>query len=165
MAEEKVDQEIEVTEEGFQKLTDELDYLTTVKRVEVKEAIKVAKSFGDLSENSEYDEARMEQAKTESRINELTEMLKHVKVVSKKDVKSGTAGLGTTVKVLDITHREEITYTIVGSTESDPLNNFISNVSPIGKALVGSRTGDTVKVETPNGKSYKLKILRVSKTK
>lgn len=161
--EEKVGTEYTVTEEGHQKLLEELEFRKTVKRAENQEAIKVARSFGDLSENSEYDEAKLEQAKNESRIIELEEMLKNIKVVSKKDVKSGTAGIGTVVKVED-PEFGEISYTIVGSTEADPMNDMISDMSPIGKALVGSRSGDVVTVESPGG-AYELKVISVRKRK
>ncbi len=154
--------QIIVTEEGLKKLTDELDYLKTVKRKEVVEAIRVALSFGDLSENSEYDEAKNEQAKTEARINELEESLKYVKVISESEVTTDTVNVGNIVKVYDKTFDEEIVYTIVGSTEADPLENKISDQSPIGSALIGCKVGSSVSVATPGG-SIVLQVIEITK--
>ena len=156
--------EITVTEEGLKKLQDELEYLKTTKRKEVVEAIRVAeaRSHGDLSENSEYDEAKNEQAKTEARISELEENLKHVKVISDSEVSTDVVNVGNIVKVYDESFDEEITYTIVGSTEADPLLDKISDRSPIGSAIIGSKVGDTVDVSTPAG-LVKLRILEISK--
>ncbi len=154
--------EIIVTEEGLKKLQDELEYLKSVKRKEVVEAIRVALSFGDLSENSEYDEAKNEQAKTEARINELEESLKHVKVISDSEVSTDTVNVGNIVKVYDGTFEEEITYTLVGSTEADPLLQKISDQSPIGAAIIGCKVGDKVTVTTPGG-TVELTILEISK--
>ena len=154
--------QIVVTDEGLKKLTEELEYLRNVKRKEVVEAIKVALSFGDLSENSEYDEAKNEQAKTEARISELEETLKHVKVIDDNDINTETVNVGAVVKVHDEEYDEDVEYTIVGSTEADPITNKISDQSPIGSSIIGSRVGDTVSVETPGG-TIKLKILEISK--
>lgn len=154
--------QITVTDEGYKKLVDELEYLKTTKRKEVVEAIKVALSFGDLSENSEYDEAKNEQAKTETRIVELEETLKHVKVISGDDVNTDAVNIGNKVKVHDEEFDEDVEYTIVGSTEADPLTNMVSDQSPIGSALIGAKVNDTVSVETPSG-VIKLTILEISK--
>lgn len=154
--------QIIVTEEGLKKLQEELEYLKTTKRKEVVEAIRVALSFGDLSENSEYDEAKNEQAKTEARISELEESLKHVKVISDSEVTTDTVNVGNRVKVYDEEFEEEILYTIVGSTEADPLEDKISDQSPIGSALIGRQVGETVEVSTPGG-VISLKILEISK--
>jgi len=154
--------QIIVTEEGLKKLQEELEYLKTTKRKEVVEAIRVALSFGDLSENSEYDEAKNEQAKTEARISELEESLKHVKVISDSEVTTDTVNVGNRVKVYDEEFEEEILYTIVGSTEADPLEDKISDQSPIGSALIGRQVGETVEVTTPGG-VINLKILESSK--
>lgn len=154
--------QITVTDEGYKKLVDELEYLKTTKRKEVVEAIKVALSFGDLSENSEYDEAKNEQAKTETRIVELEETLKHVKVISGDDVNTDAVNIGNKVKVHDEEFDEDVEYTIVGSTEADPLTNMLSDQSPIGSALIGAKVNDTVSVETPSG-VIKLTILEISK--
>ena len=153
-----------LTPDGLKKLQDELEYLKTKKRQEVKENIKVARSFGDLSENSEYDEAKNEQAKTEGRILELEEMLKNVKVVSDTDVQTKTANVGNVVLVKDTKYKEEVEYIIVGSTEADPINNKVSVESPIGSALIGAKVGDTVTLNTPAGDN-KLKVLKISKHK
>ncbi len=154
--------QIIVTEEGLKKLNEELEYLKTTKRKEVVEAIRVALSFGDLSENSEYDEAKNEQAKTEARINELEESLKHVKVISDSEVNTDAVNVGNRVIVYDVEFEEEVEYTIVGSTEADPLENKISDQSPIGSALIGRAVGDTVDVHTPGG-IIKLEIRKIMK--
>ena len=154
--------EIIVTEDGLKKLQDELHYLKTVKRKEVVEAIRVALGFGDLSENSEYDEAKNEQAKTEARIQELEETLKNVKLVNEEDVHTESVNVGNKVKVFNEKYKEEDEYTVVGSTEANPLMNYISDQSPIGRALMGAKVGQTVKVDTPKG-AMKLKILEITK--
>ncbi len=149
-----------LTPEGLKMMTEELDHLKNVRRVEVKEQIAIARSFGDLSENSEYDEAKNEQAKVESRIQELEQLLKNVVVVSEEDLNAGVANLGMTVKVYDEEFDEEIEYNIVGTNEVDPLKNNISDQSPIGMALLGKKTGEVAEVETPSG-VIKLKILDI----
>ena len=154
--------EIIVTEEGLKNLQDELHYLKTVKRKEVVEAIRVALGFGDLSENSEYDEAKNEQAKTEARIQEIEETLKNVKLISDSDLHTESVNVGNKVKVFNEKYEEEVEYTIVGSTEANALKNYISDQSPIGKALMGAKTGQTVKVQTPKG-IMKIKILDITK--
>ncbi len=151
-----------VTDEGYKKLVDELEYLKTTKRKEVVEAIKVALSFGDLSENSEYDEAKNEQAKTEARISELEETLSNVKVISNDEITTDEVNVGSKVKIYDKDFDEEVEYTIVGSTEANPLKNMISDQSPIGNALLGAKVGDEVSVETPNG-VVEIKVLEISK--
>ena len=154
--------QLTVTEEGLKKLEDELEYLKTTKRKEVVEAIRVALSFGDLSENSEYDEAKNEQAKTEARISELEEELKHVKVVSDSEVRTDAVNVGNIVTVYDEEFDEEIVYTLVGSTEADPMNNKISDQSPIGSALMGHKAGEKLNVSTPGG-IIKLEIRKITK--
>ena len=154
--------QITVTQEGLEKLKQEYSFLKNVKRKEVSEAIKVARGFGDLSENSEYDEAKTEQAKVESRIAELDEMFKNIVVISDKDVTTDSINVGSKVKVFNETFDEEIEYTIVGSTEAAPLQNKISDMSPIGKALMGHKKGDKVVVETPNG-SMNITVLEITK--
>lgn len=151
---------ITVTQEGKQKLLDELSYLKNVKRKEITEAIRIALGFGDLSENSEYDEAKTEQAKVESRIVELEEMLKNIVVVS--EISTDVVSVGSKVKVFNEKWNEEILYSIVGSTEAAPLQNKISDMSPIGKALLGHKAGETVTVETPAGHAT-IKILEIGK--
>ncbi len=152
-----------LTAEGLKKMTEELDYLKNVKRVEVKESLAIARSFGDLSENSEYDEAKNEQAKVESRINELEEILKNVVVINEDELAHDVANLGMTVKVYDEEFDEEVEYNIVGTNEADPLKNNISDQSPIGMALIGKRVDDVVEVEAPSG-IIKMKILEINKT-
>ncbi len=154
--------QIIVTEEGLKKLQEELEYLKTTKRKEVVEAIRVALSFGDLSENSEYDEAKNEQAKTEARISELEESLKNVKVISDSEVNTDVVNVGNRVVVYDAEFEEEIEYTVVGSTEADPIENKISDQSPIGSALIGRAVGEIVDVHTPGG-IIKLEIKEIMK--
>ena len=152
-----------LTPDGYKKMTDELDYLKNTKRVEVKESLAIARSFGDLSENSEYDEAKNEQAKVESRINELEEILKNVVIVNEDELSGDTVNLGMTVKVYDEEFDEEVEYNIVGSNEADPLKNNISDQSPIGIALLGKHVDETVEDEAPSG-VIKLKILEIKKS-
>ena len=140
-----------VTKEGLLKLEQELEELKTVRRKEVAEKIKVARGFGDLSENSEYDEAKNEQAIVESRIAELENQLKHVRVLDESDLSTGTVHVGSTVTVRFKGKKTDVAYTIVGSTEANPLGGRISDESPIGKALLGHAEGDVVEVETPGG--------------
>lgn len=154
--------EITVTEDGLKKLQDELTYLKTVKRKEVVEAIRVALGFGDLSENSEYDEAKNEQAKTEALIAELEETLKNVKIVSDSDVQTERVNVGNKVRIYNEKYKEEVEYTVVGSTEANAVMNRISDQSPIGMALIGAKVGASVKVDTPKG-AMKLKILEITK--
>ena len=149
-----------VTKEGKIKLEEELNYLKNVKRKEITEAIGIAKGFGDLSENSEYDEAKTEQAKVETRIAELEEMLKDIIVVS--EVLTDSVGVGSKVRVYNAKWEEEIEYSIVGSTEAEPLKNKISDLSPIGSAILGHKVGETVVAETPMG-HVNLTILEISK--
>ena len=139
------------TPEGYQELVDELNYLKTVRREEIKEAIATARSFGDLSENAEYDEARNEQAKAEARIKELEELVANAVVVDETKIDTSIVSLGSVVTVYDVEFDEEIKYSIVGSNEANPLEKKISDQSPIGKALMGTRAGDTVVVEIPSG--------------
>ena len=139
------------TQEGYDELVKELDYLKTVRREEIKEAIATARSFGDLSENSEYDEARNEQAKTEARIKELEELVNNAQIVDETKIDANIVSLGSSVTVYDVEEDEEIKYSIVGSNEANPMEHKISDQSPIGQALMGSRAGDTVVVEVPYG--------------
>ena len=153
---------IKVTDEGLKKLQDELEYLKTEGRKDIAEKIKVARGYGDLSENSEYDDAKNEQAKIEARIVELEAMLKNVVII--KDIKGAakTVVVGVKVKVYDEEFDEEDEYYVVGSTEADPASNKISDESPVGRALIGHKVGDVVNVETPGGE-IKLKIVKISK--
>ena len=151
-----------LTPERLQELQDELTYLKTVREREVAEQIKEARSFGDLSENSEYDEAKNEQGKLYSRIAEVEEILGNYVVITEQEVASNAIGLGTQVKVLDKEFNEEATYRIVGSQEADPMNGAISEDSPFGKALLGKEVGDEVEVDAPAG-VLKYKILDIQK--
>ncbi|MBQ7846938.1 MAG: transcription elongation factor GreA [Clostridia bacterium] len=153
---------ITVTKEGLLKLQEELEFLKTVKRKEVTEAIRVARSFGDLSENSEYDEAKTEQAKVEGRIVELEEMLKSVVLIDESGVHTDAVNVGTTVKVFNRTMNMEKVYHLVGSTEANAMQNKISDHSPIGNAIIGAKVGEVVKVETLRG-IMELEILEISK--
>ena len=148
-----------VTEEGLQKIKDELEYLKVTKRKEVAEALKQAKAFGDLSENSEYDEAKNEQAEVERHIAELEEILENYEII-KSTGKKNKISVGSSVKVFDLEFEEEVVYTIVGSTESDPLENKISDESPIGKALLGAKPGAEVQADTPGG-VLKMKVIEI----
>ena len=140
-----------VTPQGYQELVDELKYLKGEKREQVKNDIAVARSFGDLSENAEYDEARNDQAKTEARIKELEELVANAVIVDETKIDTSIVSLGSTVTVYDVEEDEEIVYSLVGSNEANPLEHKISDQSPIGKALMGSKAGDTVAVEVPYG--------------
>ena len=154
--------EVILTQEGFDKLEEELNYLKTEKRTEIAERIKVARGFGDLSENSEYDEAKNAQAENEQQIAELEAKIRHAKVIDSKEIDTKTVQIGNTVKLYDEEFEEEIEYTIVGSTEVDLAQNKISNESPIGKALLGRKKGEVVDVDAPDG-IIKFKILAIKK--
>ena len=149
------------TQEGYQKLIDEFDYLTKVRREEIKVAIAEARSFGDLSENAEYDEARNEQAKTEARIKELEELIRNAKIVDEDAIDTSVVGIGSVVKI-ERADGAVVEYSIVGSNEADPSAFKISDQSPIGKKLIGTRAGANVTVEVPSGK-ITLKVLEVSR--
>ncbi|NFS07707.1 transcription elongation factor GreA [Clostridium botulinum] len=151
-----------MTYEGVKKLEEELEYLKTVKRKEITEKIKVALSFGDLSENSEYDEAKNEQAFAEGRIIQLENMLKNASIVDENEVPKDVVSVGSIVKVKDYEFDEEVQYIIVGSAEADPMNNKISNESPVGNGLIGKKVGDIIEVTVPDGVS-KYEILKVNR--
>jgi transcription elongation factor GreA len=140
---------------------DELHYLKHEKREKIKNDIAVARSFGDLSENSEYDEARNEQAKNEARIKELEELVENAIILDESNIDTSVVSLGSTVKVSST--MGEVVYDLVGSNESNPMEGKISDQSPIGAALIGKRAGDSVSVETPGG-SIEMKVLEVSRT-
>lgn len=144
------EQKTKYTKEGYQKLIDELEYLKTVRRQEIKEQLKEARSFGDLSENSEYDEARDNQAKCEARIAELEYLIKNADVITEDEASKKVISIGSTV-VIRYKDGTEKTYYIVGSNEVDPMNGRISDLSPIGRALIGHKDGDVVFINTPAG--------------
>ena len=152
------------TPEGYKVLTDELDYLKTVRREEIKEAIAVAKGFGDLSENAEYDEARNDQAKTEARIKELEELVANAVIVDETQLDTSVVSLGSVVTVYDVEEDEEIKYSIVGSNEANPMEHKISDQSPIGKALMGQKKGAKVVVELPHGDVIHMQIKDVARS-
>ena len=154
--------EVVVTVAGLKALEDELEELKTVRRKDVAEKIKVARGFGDLSENSEYDEAKNEQAFIESRIAQLEAMLKNARVIDNDELNLDTVSVGTHVKIEDEDGGVE-EYDITGSTEADPLNGKISDESPVGAALMGQKVGQTVTVALPNGGTIDFKILEISR--
>ena len=156
------EKEIIVTQEGYNKLEEQLNHLKTVKRTEIAERIKVALGFGDLSENAEYDEAKTAQAENEQQIAELEQKIRNAKIINEKDIDLETVQIGNIVTVHDLEFDEDIVYTIVGSTEVSLAENKISNESPLGKALLGSKVGDTVEVNAPAG-IIKYKILDLKK--
>ncbi|KAA9026392.1 transcription elongation factor GreA [Niallia endozanthoxylica] len=148
MAVEKV---FPMTQAGKEKLEQELEHLKTVKRKEVVERIKIARSFGDLSENSEYDSAKEEQAFVEGRITTIENMIRNAKIIGEDELNSDTVQLGSSVTFIELPDGDEETYTIVGSAEADPFEGKISNDSPIAKSLLGRKVGDQVAVQTPGG--------------
>ena len=154
--------EVLLTQEGYDKLEAELNYLKTEKRAEVADRIKVALGFGDLSENSEYDEAKTAQAENENRIVELEDKLRNAKIIDQKDINTDTVQVGNIVKVLDMEFDEKIEYQIVGSTEVNLAENKISNESPLGAALLGAKKNNVVEVNAPAG-IMKYKILSIKK--
>ena len=151
-----------LTQEGYDKLEQELDYLRTTKRAEVAERIKVALGFGDLSENSEYDEAKTAQAENEAKIADLENKIRYAKIIDESEIDTKTVQVGNIVKVFDMEFEEEETYTIVGSTEVDLSQNKISNESPIGAALMGAKKNQIVEVNAPAG-IIKYKVLSITK--
>lgn len=152
-----------MTYEGVKKLENELEFLKTVRRKEITEKIKVALGYGDLSENSEYDEAKNDQAFVEGRIVQLEAMLKNAVVVDESEIPSDVVSVGSKVKVKDYEFDEEVGYVIVGSAEADPINFKISNESPVGKALIGKKVGEIVEVIIPDGVN-KFEILEISRS-
>ena len=152
------------TQEGYNELVAELDYLKNTRRAEVIHDIEVARGFGDLSENAEYDEARTEQARVESRIKELEDKIQNAVIIDESQIDSTVISVGSTVTVFDKEDQMEITYVIVGSNEASPAEDKISDMCPIGRALVGKKAGVTVTVDAPNG-SFELDILKVERTK
>ena len=152
-----------MTYEGVQKLEAELEYLKTVKRKEITEKIKVALGYGDLSENSGYDEAKNDQAFTEGRIIQLENMLKNAEVVDEAEIPSDIVSVGSRVRVKDFDFDEEVEYTIVGSAEADPMEFKISNESPVGAGLLGKKVGEIVEIAIPDGVS-KFEILEIKRS-
>ena len=149
-----------LTPEGLDKLKDEIEHLSTVRRREVADRIKEAREFGDISENSEYDDAKNEQALLESRILRLKEQLRAARVVDTSDVSTDVVAVGTKVKVEYVDDGDKVEYVIVGSAEADPAQNKLSNESPVGRAVIGHKKGEVVEVAAPAG-SIKLKIVSI----
>ena len=150
-----------ITEEGKAEKEERLRYLKNVKRPEVLDKLKVARDFGDLSENSEYDAAKKEQSFVETEIAQIEETLRKAKIISAKEVKNDEVSVGNSVVVFDMDFEEEETYKIVGVIESDPNKNWVSNESPIGSALIGKKVGDIATCETPGG-TIQMKIIKIS---
>ncbi|WP_428909211.1 transcription elongation factor GreA [Niallia sp. Krafla_26] len=157
MAQEKV---YPMTQAGKEKLEQELEHLKTVKRKEVVERIKIARGFGDLSENSEYDAAKDEQAFVEGRITTIENMIRNAKIISEAELSNDAVSLGSSVTFVELPDGDEETYTIVGSAEADPFEGKISNDSPIAKSLIGRKVGDEVTVQTPGGE-MNVKIIEI----
>lgn len=156
------DKEVLLTQEGFYKLEKELDHLKTEKRAEIADRIKVALGFGDLSENSEYDEAKTAQADNEQKIAELENKVRYAKIIDESEIDTKSVQVGNKVKLYDMEFEEEVCYTIVGSTEVDLLQSKISNESPIGSALLGAKKNEIVEVQAPAGIT-KYKVLSITK--
>jgi transcription elongation factor GreA len=152
--------EVILTREGYEKLRDELDYLRTDKRREVAERIKTAREFGDIAENAEYDDAKNDQALLEHRIAQLEERLLSARVVEKKDIAKDVVSVGSKVRLRDIAANKTVEYHIVGSAEANPAEHKLSNESPVGKAIMGKKKGETVEVSAPRG-ALKFKILEI----
>ena len=160
--EENENKEIIVTREGYDKLQAQLEELKTVKRKEIADRIRVALGFGDLSENSEYDEAKNAQASNEIKIAELENKIRYARIIDESEIDTKTVQVGNKVKILDMEYNEELEYTIVGSTEVDLSQNKISNESPIGSALLGAKKNQVIEAQTPGGVA-KYKILAIKK--
>ncbi len=156
------EKEVLLTQEGYDNLEKEVEYLRTEKRAEIAERIKVALGFGDLSENSEYDEAKNAQAENEIKIANLEAKLRYAKIIDESEIDTKTVQVGNTVRVKDLEFDEEEEYTIVGSTEVDLAQNKISNESPIGAGLIGAKKGAEVEIKVPAG-VVKYKILSIKK--
>ncbi|MEX2105092.1 MAG: transcription elongation factor GreA [Bacilli bacterium] len=157
-----VEKEVILTPEGLHKLEDELDHLKSVKRREIAERIKIAIGYGDISENSEYEDAKNEQAFIEGRIITLEKMLRNARIINNDDVATDVVSIGSTVHLKELEFGDAVKYTIVGSAESDPMANKISNESPVGRALLGKHQGDVVDVSVPAG-TIQYEILQINK--
>ena len=153
-------EEILFTQEGYDKIVEEHDYLVAVRRPEVTEHLKVARSFGDLSENAEYDAAKEEQAELEARIQKLETMMRNAKIVAEEEMTGEHVNLGLSVKIKDLKTKETFVYKIVGITDADPIEDRISNESPVGKALIGKKVGDKVEVVIESKDASESQILR-----
>jgi transcription elongation factor GreA len=152
--------EIILTKEGYNALKKEIEFLSTTRRREVAERIKIAREFGDIAENAEYDAAKNEQAMLEARIAKLEERLAAARVIEKRDISKDVVSVGSTVRLRDVDAKQTVEYRIVGSAEANPAQLKLSNESPVGKAIMGHKKGETVEVTTPRG-SLKYKILEI----
>ena len=152
--------EVILTPEGYEKLKREIEELSTTKRREVAERIRIAREFGDIAENAEYDDAKNEQMLLEHRIGTLEERMRNARIISKKDIAKDVVSVGSKVKLRDVTAKETIEYHIVGSAEANPAENKLSNESPVGKAIMGRKKGEVVEVAAPRG-ALKFKILDI----
>jgi transcription elongation factor GreA len=152
--------EVILTAEGFEKLKEEIEYLSNDRRRDIADRIRVAREFGDIAENAEYDAAKNEQAHLEARIALLEERLANARVVTKKEIKTGEVSVGTKVRLRDVKANKTVEYHIVGSAEANPAENKLSNESPVGKAIMGRKKGETVEVAAPRGK-LKFKIMDI----
>ena len=152
--------EIILTAEGYEKLKQEIEFLQTEKRREVAERIRVAREFGDIAENAEYDDAKNEQAMLEHKIAQLEERLLSARVITKKEISKDTVSVGSKVRIRDVAAKQTFEYHIVGSAEANPAENKLSNESPVGKAIMGHKKGDVVEVAAPRG-ALKFKILEI----
>ena len=153
-------EEILFTQEGYDKIVEEHDYLVAVRRPEVTEHLKIARSFGDLSENAEYDAAKEEQAELEARIQKLETMMRNAKIVAEEEMTGEQVNLGLSVKIKDLKTKETFVYKIVGITDADPIEDRISNESPVGKALIGKKVGDKVEVVIESKDASEGQVLR-----
>ena len=153
--------EVILTPEGYKKLKAEIELLSTERRREVAERIRVARQFGDIAENAEYDDAKNDQMLLEHRIARLEEQLRNARVIEKKEISSDVVSVGSKVRLRDVDAKQTMEYRIVGSAEANPSENKLSNESPVGKAIIGHKKGETVDVTTPRGARLKYKILEI----
>jgi transcription elongation factor GreA len=153
--------EVILTPEGYKKLKAEIEHLSTERRREVAERIRVARQFGDIAENAEYDDAKNDQMLLEHRIARLEEQLRNARVIEKKEITTDVVSVGAKVRLRDVDAKQTVEYHIVGSAEANPSENKLSNESPVGKAIMGHKKGETVEVTTPRGARLKYKILEI----
>ncbi len=153
--------EVILTPEGYERLKGEIEHLSTERRREVAERIRIARQFGDIAENAEYDDAKNDQMLLEHRIARLEEQLRNARVIEKKEISTDVVSVGSTVRLRDVDAKQTVEYYIVGSAEANPSENKLSNESPVGKAIMGHKKGETVEVTTPRGARLKYKILEI----
>jgi transcription elongation factor GreA len=153
--------EVILTPEGYEKLKEEIEFLSTDKRREVADRIRVAREFGDIQENSEYDDAKNEQALLEARIAKLEERLRDARIIEAGEITADVVSVGSVVRLRDVDAKETVEYFIVGSAEANPAERKLSNESPVGKAIMGRKKGETVEVATPRGSKLKFKIMEI----